>query len=157
MAEKDAAYKKIKADVSELMGQLEETILVKMPMSDGFKANAAFFKLGFLDKRSVARGRQLQELLPLLWMKAGAIGKCPKKITGDYAILSENRLAILTDERFFPRFKNELAEHPEIEVVYLITDSQSAYLAMVEELKGVKTYQRYRDYLENFRINYATK
>lgn len=157
VAEKDAAYKKIKADVSELMGQLEETILVKMPMSDGFKANAAFFKLGFLDKRSVARGRQLQELLPLLWMKAGAIGKCPKKITGDYAILSENRLAILTDERFFPRFKNELAEHPEIEVVYLITDSQSAYLAMVEELKGVKTYQLYRDYLENFRINYATK
>lgn len=157
VAEKDATYKKIKAKASELMGQIEETIPVKMPMSDGFKANAAFFKLGFLDKRSVARGRQLQELLPLLWMKAGATGKCPKKITGDFAILSENRLALLTDERFFPRFKNELAEHPEVEVVYLITDSQNAYLAMVEELKGIKTYQLYRDYLENFRINYATK
>lgn len=157
VAEKDAAYKQIKAEVNELMGQIEETIPVKMPMSDGFKANAAFFKLGFLDKRSVARGRQLQELLPLLWMKAGAVGKCPKKMTGDYAFMSENRMAILTDERFFPRFKNELAEHPEIEVVYLITDSQSAYLAMVEELNDVKTYQLYRDYLENFRINYATK
>ena len=157
VAEKDAVYKRVRTEASELMGQIEETIPVKMPMSDGFKANAAFFKLGFLDKRSVARGRQLQELLPLLWMKAGAVGKCPKKLKGDYSLMSENRMAILTDERFFPRFKKELTEHPEIEVVYLITDSQSAYLAMVEELQGIKTYQLYRDYLENFRINYATK
>lgn len=157
VAEKDADFKRIKAEVSEVMGQIEETIPVKMPMSDGFKANAAFFKLGFLDKRSVARGRQLQELLPLLWMKAGAIGKCPERITDDYAILPNNRMAILTDEAFFVRFKEDISQHPEIKVVYLITDSQNAYLAMTNELKGMKTFQLYRDYLDNFRINYATK
>lgn len=157
VAEKDADFKRIKAEVSEVMGQIEETIPVKMPMSDGFKANAAFFKLGFLDKLSVARGRQLQELLPLLWMKAGAIGKCPKNFTGDYAILSDNRMAILTDEAFFVRFKEDISQHPEIKVAYLITDSQNAYLAMTNELKGMKTFQLYRDYLDNFRINYATK
>lgn len=157
VAEKDADFKRIKAEVSEVMGQIEETIPVKMPMSEGFKANAAFFKLGFLDKRSVARGRQLQELLPLLWMKAGAIGKCPKRITDDYAILPNNRMAILTDEAFFVRFKEDISQHPEIKVVYLITDSQNAYLAMTNELKGMKTFQLYRDYLDNFRINYATK
>lgn len=157
VAEKDADFKRIKAEVSKTMGQIEETIPVKIPMSDGFKANAAFFKLGFLDKRSVARGRQLQELLPLLWMKAGAIGKCPKNFTGDYAILPDNRMAILTDEAFFVRFKEDISQHPEIKVVYLITDSQNAYLAMTNELKGMKTYQLYRDYLDNFRINYATK
>lgn len=157
VAEKDADFKRIKTEVSEVMGQIEETIPVKMPMSDGFKANAAFFKLGFLDKRSVARGRQLQELLPLLWMKAGAIGKCPERITDDYAILPNNRMAILTDEAFFVRFKEDISQHPEIKVVYLITDSQNAYLAMTNELKGMKTFQLYRDYLDNFRINYATK
>lgn len=157
VAEKDADFKRIKAEVSDVMGQIEETIPVKMPMSDGFKANAAFFKLGFLDKRSVARGRQLQELLPLLWMKAGAIGKCPESITDDYAILPDNRMAILTDEAFFVRFKEDISQHPEIKVVYLITDSQNAYLAMTNELKGKKTFQLYRDYLDNFRINYATK
>ena len=41
------------------------------PMSEGFKANAAFFKLGFLDKASVRVGRQFREMLPTLWMKAG--------------------------------------------------------------------------------------
>ena len=43
-----------------------------IPMQDGFKANAKFFKLGFLDKNSVAAYRQFRELLPLFWMKAGA-------------------------------------------------------------------------------------
>ena len=46
-------------------------------MADGFKANAAFFKLGFLDKNAVALGRQFKEMLPTLWMKAGAHGACP--------------------------------------------------------------------------------
>ena len=36
------------------------------PMADGFKANAAFFKLGFLDKTSIALGRQFKEMLPTL-------------------------------------------------------------------------------------------
>ena len=36
-----------------------------LPMADGFKANVAFFKLGFLDKDFVALGRQFKELLPM--------------------------------------------------------------------------------------------
>ena len=36
-----------------------------LPMADGFKANAVFFKLGFLDKDFVALGRQFKELLPM--------------------------------------------------------------------------------------------
>lgn len=157
VAVKDATYKKIKAEVSELMGQIEETIPVKMPMKDGFKANAAFFKLGFLDKRSVARGRQLQELLPVLWLKAGAKGECPISVEGEYTIWPDNQMALLKNEASFPLFKEEIKQHPEVEVVYIVTDSQHAYLNMTEEMKGIKTYQLYRDYLENFRINYATK
>ena len=157
VTDKDSAYRQIKSEVSELMGKIEETIPVEMPMRDGFKANAAYFKLGFLDKRSVERGRQLQELLPLLWMKAGAKGECPKHIEGNYAVWPENRMALLTDEAYFTRFQQEMKRHKQIDVVYLITDSQTAYLNMTAELKGKKTYQLYRDYLENFRINYAVK
>lgn len=157
VAEKDADYKRVKNEVSEVMGKIEETVPVSMPMKDGFKANAVFFKLGFLDKRSVERGRQLQELLPLLWMKAGAKGECPTQVEGDYVIWSENKMALLKDEAHFRSFRKELENHPEVKTVYLITDSQSAYLSMISELKGKKTYQLYRDYLENFRINYAAK
>jgi len=157
VAERDADYKLVKQEVSEIMGQIEETVSVKMPMKDGFKANAIFFKLGFLDKRSVARGCQLRELLPLLWLKAGAKGECPTKVEGDFIIWPDNHMALLKDEAHFRSFHKELTRHPEVKTVYIITDSQSAYLSMIEELKGKKTYQLYRDYLENFRINYAVK
>ena len=125
------------------------------PMADGFKANAAFFKLGFLDKTKVSLGRQFKEMLPTLWMKAGAHGPCPAIEEGVPAmlILPENRMAILNDENQFSTFAAELAEHPEIEVVYLVTDYEAGFVAMSAALEGRKTYQLYRDYLDNFRIN----
>lgn len=127
----------------------------ELPMADGFKANAAFFKLGFLDKTKVSLGMQFKELLSTLWMKAGAIGRCPviDESVPDMLILPENRMAILNDENRFGEFAEQLAQHPEIEVVYLVTDYESSFVAMTQELKGKTTYQLYRDYLDNFRIN----
>lgn len=124
-------------------------------MADGFAANAAFFKLGFLDKTKVSLGMQFKELLSTLWMKAGAIGKCPviDASVPDMLILPENKMAILTEENRFGEFADQLAQHPGIEVVYLVTDYESSYVAMTQALEGKKTYQLYRDYLDNFRIN----
>lgn len=126
-----------------------------IPMSDGFKANAAFFKLGFLDKTKVSLGMQFKELLSTLWMKAGAIGECPT-IDGnvpEMLILPKNKMAILNDENMFAEFKNQLDEHPEVEVVYLVTDYEAGFVSMTKALEGKQTYQLYRDYLDNFRIN----
>lgn len=126
-----------------------------IPMSDGFKANAVFFKLGFLDKNAVAVGRQFKELLSTLWMKAGAHGPCPVIEDGvpDMLILPENRMAILNDENCFGDFAEQLAAHPEIDVVFLVTDYEAGFAAMTAALPGKQTYQLYRDYLDNFRIN----
>ena len=126
-----------------------------IPMADGFKANAAFFKLGFLDKTKVSLGMQFKELLSTLWMKAGAIGKCPTidASVPDMLILPNNKMAILNDENQFGEFAEQLTQHPEIEVVYLVTDYESSFVSMSSELEGITTYQLYRDYLYNFRIN----
>lgn len=126
-----------------------------IPMSDGFKANAAFFKLGFLDKTSVALGRQFKEMLPTLWMKAGAIGKCPtvSEDIPDMLILPENKFAVLIDEMSYMTFEKQIAEHPEIETIYIVTDSEPGYREMIAAFEGKNTYQLYRDYLDNFRIN----
>lgn len=126
-----------------------------IPMADGFKANAAFFKLGFLDKTKVSLGMQFKELLSILWMKAGATGRCPviDEDLPDMLILPENKMAILNDENRFGEFAEQLAQHPEIEVVYLVTDYESSFVAMTQALDGKTTYQLYKDYLDNFRIN----
>ena len=125
------------------------------PMAEGFKANAAFFKLGFLDKTSVALGRQFKEMLPTLWMKAGAIGKCPtvSEDIPDMLIFSENKFAVLIDEMSYMTFEKQISEHPEIETIYIVTDSEPGYREMIAAFEGKNTYQLYRDYLDNFRIN----
>lgn len=127
-----------------------------IPMAEGFKANAAFFKLGFLDKTKVSLGMQFKELLSTLWMKAGAYGQCPT-IDGDSTptmlILPKNRFAVLTEESAFPEFEAAVHNCPEIETVYIVTDYETAYRTMAKSFEGKETYQLYRDYLDNFRIN----
>lgn len=127
-----------------------------IPMADGFNANVAFFKLGFLDKNAVALGRQFKELLPVLWMKANCIGPCPKLEKDNLPtmlILPENKFAVLIDEKYYSEFNTRLVEHPEIKTVYIITDSESAYREMILPYDDKDCYQLYRDYLDNFRIN----
>lgn len=127
-----------------------------MHMADGFKANAAFFKLGFLDPTAVSLGMRISEMLPTLWLKTGAKGKCPE-LSGeqvpDMLILPENQFAVLINENTFADFAEKLAEHPEIQTVFLATDYEVNYQSMVKNLNVTEVYQLYRDYLDHFRVN----
>ena len=127
-----------------------------MHMADGFKANAAFFKLGFLDPTAVSLGMRISEMLPTLWLKTGAKGKCPE-LTGeqvpDMLILPENQFAVLINENTFADFAEKLVEHPEIQTVFLATDYEVNYQSMVKNLNVENAYQLYRDYLDHFRVN----
>ena len=126
-------------------------------MKDGFEANCIFFRLAFLDKAQVALGRQFRELLPLLWMKAGAIGPCPTLAEGPdvppMLILPGNAFAVLTDARRFSEFVSMVECEDAIRMVYLVVDSDSMYRDMSRHFPKRQTCQLYRDYLDNFRIN----
>ena len=130
-----------------------------MHMADGFKANAAFFKLGFLDKNAVALGRQFKELLPVLWLKAGAHGPCPlleeAAEVPAMLVLPENHFAVLTDESQYEAFAAQVNGEDSITAVYIVTDSEPGYREMISGLHAEDTYQLYRDYLDNFRINHG--
>lgn len=127
-----------------------------IPMAEGFKANAAFFKLGFLDPTAVSLGMCFSEMLPTLWLKTGAKGKCPE-LSGeqipDMLILPENQFAVLINENAFADFAEKLAAHPEIQTVFLATDYEVNYQSMVKNLNVANAYQLYRDYLDHFRVN----
>lgn len=148
----DKAFKYAKKVLDELP-ERTKSVPVTIPMSDGFEANAAFYKLTFLDKETVSLGTQLDKLLSILWMKAGTHGVCPTHVEGEYALFPENRMAILIDEYAFDEMKEKLEHHPEIETVYIIDDSADNYRALAARLKVKVTYQLYRDYLDNFKIN----
>lgn len=127
-----------------------------IPMAEGFKTNAAFFNLSFLDKTQVALGRQFCELLPLLWMKAGAKGKCPSLESEELPqmlIYEKNHFAVLIDEKAFAEFAIKIGESENISMIYFVVDSDSMYREMARSFPKQETCQLYRDYLDNFRIN----
>lgn len=125
-------------------------------MCEGFEANCAFFKLNFLDKMQVELGRQFRELLPILWMKAGAEGQCPRLESNEVPpmlMLPENRFAVLTDEKAFGEFLSKVEEQDAVRTVYLVVDSDTMYREMTRYFPNRQPWQLYRDYLDNFRIN----
>lgn len=150
-------FKKLKADIQEMLGNIIEEEPVLRPMSDGFAANAQFFKLSFLDKKAVAMDMQFKELLTTLWMKAGAVGECPvieSSEIDDFYIFPENKMAILKEEDAYRAFKKAMKEHDDISTVFIITDSDGDFREMSADFSDKKCYQLYRDYLDNFSINY---
>lgn len=158
VTQNDKEFKRIKGKVQEMLGNIVEEVPVMRPMSEGFAANAKYFKLGFLDKDSVELQRQFKELLPLLWMKAGAIDKCPK-VEGneipEMLLLEDNSLAILTDEEAYLDFRKMISNYKNIKSIFIVTNSEDAFMSMAKPFVWAQCYQLYKDYLENFSINHV--
>lgn len=133
-----------------------EYVRPEIPMSTGFAANAEYFKLGFLDRNRVSLGMQFREILPLLWLKTGAIGRRPELPEGEelpeMMILPENGFAILLEEECFSSFAKEMRATEGIHAVYFVTDSEDAFREMSTSIGIDDTYQLYREYIDNFVI-----
>ena len=153
----NTVFKKIKKEINEILDPIIKSEEETLAMSNGFKENCVYFKLGFLDKTAVKIGRQFREILPMLWMKAGAVGVCPNLDSDnipDMLILPENHFAVLIKESYFAEFKEKLEQYPEIDYVYIVTDYEDGYRAKINNLNVKNTFRLYSDYLDNFDINY---
>jgi len=155
----------LKAQVVELLGPQLISEDEKRPMSVGFAANLAYFKLDFLDKDRVALKRAFREILPLLWMKAGAVGARPELKKGEpepvvFAPAGSN-FAVLLDEGHLAKLLKMLAKRCGMSHVFIVTDADESFKAMAAEMvetlggvnPGLQVVQLYRDYLVNFMIN----
>lgn len=150
-------FEETRAQIQEMLGPIEVQEEEKRPMSEGFPANLEYFKLDFLEKDQVALGRQFRAILPLLWLRAGAVGMRPELPEAEpipvVLLPEQNPFAVLVDETRFADFKIALAAREDITHIFLITDSQEAFQEMAAQLTAPNVIQLYRDYLENFTIN----
>jgi adenine-specific DNA-methyltransferase len=155
----------LKAQVIETLGATLVTEEEKRPMSAGFPANLAYFKLDFLDKNRVSLRRAFREILPLLWLKAGAVGPRPELPKGEPepAILAPegSNFVVLLEESRLSRLLKVLKGRTGLSHVFIVTDADESFKAMaadVHESAGrsnpnLQVVQLYRDYLVNFMIN----
>lgn len=124
-------------------------------LDGGFEENVAFLKLRYVDPDDVSLGHHLSSILPLLWLAAGAAGDCPRSAGSEAWIISESApLGVLIDPDAFRGFLREVAKRPEITDVWLVTDDESAFARMRDQLHGRKRVSMlYREYLRNFVVN----
>ena len=155
----------LKAQINDLLGSILVPEDEKRPMSEGFPANLAYFKLDFLDKDRVTLKRAFREILPLLWLKAGAIGPRPELARGEpepvvFAPANSNFVVLLEESRMAKLIK-VLKERSSLSHVFIVTDSDESFKAMAAEVRetagrgnpNLQVVQLYRDYLVNFMIN----
>lgn len=155
----------LRDEVHALLGPVLVPEEEKRPLADGFAANLTYFRLEFLDKDRVALKRAFREILPLLWLKAGAIGPRPELPKGEaeptFFAPPDNPFAVLLDEGSLKALLAALAGRSGLRCVFIVTDSGDAFKEMAAEVTealgpnspGLTTVQLYRDYLENFLIN----
>ncbi len=154
----------LKAKANEILGPLIAPEEEKRPMSEGFEANLAYFRLDFLDPARVALKQSFREILPLLWLKAGARGprpECPEGQLPRMLIPKANTFAVLLSEAALSAFVEGLRDRNDLTHLFLVTDDQDAFKDMMAELNdhlgeanpNLAFTQLYRDYLENFFIN----
>ena len=88
-------------------------------------------------------------------MKSGAVGKRPEypgEKEPQMLVLPDNHFAVLVDETCYAAFAKEVREHDSIKSVYFITNSETAYHEMAQDLGIADSYQLYRNYIDNFMI-----
>lgn len=158
-------FNQLKAMVEELLGPLLVLQEEKRPMSLGFAANLAYFKLDFLDREQVPLRRAFREILPLLWLKAGAVGPHPAWKRGEpepvlFAPEGSN-FVVLLDEIHMGHLRKLLKGRKGLSHVFIVTDADESFKTMAQDVRevagkanpGLVVVQLYRDYLLNFMIN----
>jgi len=158
-------FNQIKTQAQTLLGHLRITEEEKRPLAEGFAANLAYFRLDFLDQDRVALKRAFREILPLLWLKAGAIGPRPELPAEtpdlDFFAPPENPFAVLLDEGAMQPLLQALDGRTRLRLLFIVTDAEEAFQELSAEARAhlagsspaLETVQLYRDYLENFLIN----
>ncbi|HMN21096.1 MAG TPA: site-specific DNA-methyltransferase [Ottowia sp.] len=155
----------LKNQVAELLGPILVPEEEKRPMGEGFAANLAYFKLDFLEHERVSLRRAFREILPLLWLKAGAVGPRPELKQGEpepvlFAPDGSN-FVVLLDETRMGRLLQSLDGRTGLSHVFVVTDSDESFKTMAQDVRevagkanpGLAVVQLYRDYLLNFMIN----
>ncbi len=158
-------FDQLKAQVAELLGPILVPEEEKRPMSAGFAANLAYFKLDFLERERVSLRRAFREILPLLWLKTGAVGPRPELKRGELepALFAPegSNFVVLLDETRMGRLLKSLEGRSGLAQVFIVTDADESFKTMAQDVRevagkanpGLAVVQLYRDYLLNFMIN----
>lgn len=124
----------------------------EFPMADGFDENAEFFTLTYETPIVIGHNRAFERIAPLLWLRAGARGRCIDKVSEagwDVAIT----YGILFDLDQASAFCLATERSEDLRLAYIVTDDDRRFQAVSRQLPdAVEPVRLYESYLSNFRF-----
>ncbi len=148
----EAVIRGTRADGTPVPG--EHVWAKRRPYKEGFDETVEFYKLEYLDPDSVRLGDQLDAILPMLRLAAGAVGPIPAVGADPWLIPDDALWAILLDDSRFAKFRTAIEKRIDLMHVWLVTTSEEAFARMRVQLPlDLRVSMLYRDYLRNFEIN----
>jgi len=129
-------------------------------MKDGFKENARFFDLTYLDPETVEAKQSFEQIAHILWLIGGAEGPVIEQEPrsgwalpegAKYGVLFRNKGRAAFAETL--KVRTESGDPPRH--VFIVADSTDEFHRSVEEVGAdpAHTARLYRSYLKNFRTN----
>jgi adenine-specific DNA-methyltransferase len=123
----------------------------EFPMADGFKENVEFLTLTYEAPLSVASNREFAKVAPLLWLRAGALGRRIDDISRGWDVA--DTYGVLADLDDTEKFRKAIAANKKVRVAYVVTDEDRLFESVAKELPAhVEPVRLYEAYLRNFEI-----
>lgn len=119
----------------------------EFPISDGLDENAAFFTLTYESKWLVGVDRAFAAIAPMLWLRAGAVGRRIDAISDGWEVADS--YGIINDLDRSSEFIAALEAAEGIRIAYIVTDDEGRYQQVANEIPGIETVRLYEDYLRN--------
>lgn len=120
-------------------------------MAQGFQENAAFFTLTYESPWRVSTDRAFAAIAPMLWLRAGARGRCIDDLSKGWAVAEA--YGVIKDLDLSSDFIAALQLEEDVRVAFIVTDDEGRYQQIANEIPGIETVRLYEDYLRNCESN----
>ena len=122
----------------------------EFPMAEGFEENAEFFTLTYEAKDAVNHNLAYARIAPLLWLRAGALGKRIDKLPIDGWAVADTYGLLSEVDKATPFIKT-VTMAKDLHIAYIVTDDDRRFQAIAKRLPdGVVPVRLYESYLTNF-------
>lgn len=122
----------------------------EFPMADGFEENAEFFTLTYEAKSAVNHNLAYARIAPMLWLRAGAQGRCIEKLPPEGWAVADT-YGLLTEVDQATPFIHAVSQTGGLRIAYVVTDDDRRFQAISKRLpSSVEPVRLYESYLSNF-------
>lgn len=120
--------------------------------SHGYDENVEFFTLTYEAPMRIQSNREFARIAPFLWLRSGSRGRRIDSVENGWDVA--DAYGVLSDLDQTDVFLEAVAASPDVKVVFIVTDEDRLFQAVVRDLPpNVEPVRMYESYLRNFEID----